>query len=150
MLICQQIGKLKKEQIFDSVTLLNFEIKQAISNTLKSQNFPISREQWVILDCIFKNTRLSQRDLAEETRKDPAALTRSLDLLVKKGLVKRVNNPNDRRAYHLELSVDGSRLYNRIQPHIDKLYKKILTGLSDSQLKEFKSTINRISKNINS
>src|SRR5580765_7602749 len=45
---------------------------------------------------------------------DPGAMTRKIDALEKRGLVRRIRSASDRRAIKLELTPEGRKLYPRI------------------------------------
>ncbi len=72
----------------------------------------------------------SQKDIAKDTFKDPAALTRMLDLLAKKGFVQRKGSKRDRRTFDVYLTVEGNRLVNRIRPILENLNLTVSRKLS--------------------
>src|SRR5204862_367905 len=46
---------------------------------------------------------------------DPGAMTRKIDALEKRGLVRRVRSAEDRRAIKLELTAEGRKLYPQVR-----------------------------------
>lgn len=60
------------------------EINSQTLALFREKKFPVSKEQWLILKRISEEEGSSQKDIAKDTFKDPAALTRMLDLLAKK------------------------------------------------------------------
>ena len=64
----------------------------------------ITVEQWVILKIVHESEALTQKELANKSFRDPASITRTMDLLEKKGLLQRDALPNNRRAYTIALN----------------------------------------------
>ncbi|MFT7084529.1 MAG: DNA-binding MarR family transcriptional regulator [Vicingaceae bacterium] len=116
---------------------INFELEKTVhlirSKTLevfRENNFPISKEQWLILERIAAKEGSNQKDIAKDTFKDPAALTRMLDLLVDKGFAQRKTSKSDRRTFDIYLTVEGGRLVNRITPTINVFHSAIEQSLT--------------------
>ncbi|MDB4083164.1 MarR family transcriptional regulator, partial [Vicingaceae bacterium] len=91
-----------------------------------------SKEQWSVLERISKEEGSNQKDIAKDTFKDPAALTRMLDLLAEKGFVQRKASKNDRRTFDVHLTVEGSRLVNRMSLTLDNFHSTIEKPLTIS------------------
>ena len=82
------------------------------------------------MERIAQSEGSNQKDIAKDTFKDPAALTRMLDILVEKGFVQRKASENDRRTFDIYVTVEGGRLVNRITPIIEELNATIETALT--------------------
>src|SRR4029079_5484993 len=54
------------------------------------------------------------KELAEKLGTSTPAMSRAVDDLVKKGLVTRVEDPDDRRARRIELTAKGRQVVDRI------------------------------------
>lgn len=108
----------------------------------------ISVDQWVLLKVIEENPGLSQKELADKSIRDGASITRSLDLLEKKKLIKRVEIPDNRRQYQIHLTETG-RLF--IQEHMQLVNQhraQSLAGFSAEEIEVLKSMLVRIQKNM--
>lgn len=99
----------------------------------KENKFPVTKDQWVILKKVSEGKEKTQKEIADSTFKDPAALTRILDLLEKKGFVQRKASADDRRSFEIQLTVDGSRLVNRMLPFIQEIRAKALENVSEEE-----------------
>jgi DNA-binding MarR family transcriptional regulator len=106
------------------------QIKGKQSDIFRENNFPVSKDQWLILERISEKEGSNQKDIAKDTLKDPAALTRMLDLLAEKGLVQRKASRSDRRTFDLYLTVEGSRLVNKVSPLTEKFNQSVSKSLS--------------------
>jgi len=113
-----------------------------------SQNLPITVEQWILLKIIHENENISQKQLAELSLRDPAAITRTLDLLEKKGLLERHAVPNNRRQYHIRLTANGSEYIDEHLPRITAQRKKSVDGLTKTEQSQLLSMLLKIQKNL--
>lgn len=77
------------------------------------QNFDITFEQFHILRHIRKGTT-SIRDLAEVRHISRPATSQAVDVLIKKGLLLRHEDNNDRRYVRLELTQAGSAVVEAV------------------------------------
>ena len=122
-------------------------VKEYTLLTFRKHKFPVTKDQWVILKRISEDDGSTQKEIAESTFKDPAALTRILDLLEKKGLVRRVSSAEDRRTYAIKLTVEGSRLVNKMIPIVQEIRAKALEGISNQELETIKSVMKKMHLN---
>lgn len=108
----------------------------------------ITSDQWVILKRISEREAITQRDVAGITFKDPASITRTIDLLEKKGWVIRESVPGDRRAYQLTLTKAGWGIVEKVTPLAQKVRQDGLEGISERQFNSLKKTLNKIYENV--
>jgi DNA-binding MarR family transcriptional regulator len=108
----------------------------------------ITVDQWVLLKIIEQNDQLSQAELAKESLRDPASITRTLDLLEKKELASRVSIEGNRRQYTLMLTKKGRQFISENMELIRKHRDKSITGLTKKELKDLASMLIRIKQNM--
>lgn len=123
------------------------QMKRYANSVLKKEGVEISSENWVILKRISEKEVINQRELADLTFRDPASVTRSLDLLEKNGLIRRLDVENDRRAYNLILTDAGWALVNKVIPLAKEIRAQGLKGIPPESLQIFKETLNKIYDN---
>ena len=109
-------------------------VKEYTLAQFREHQFPVTKDQWVILKRISEIDGSTQKEIAESTFKDPAALTRILDLLEKKGLVRRHNSELDRRTFSISMTVEGRRLVNKMIPVVQEIRAKALKSVSQKEL----------------
>lgn len=105
-------------------------IKNETLAIFRENDFPVSKDQWMILERVAEEEGSNQKAIARDTYKDPAALTRMLDLLVDKGFVQRKPSKSDRRTFDIYLTVEGNRLVNRLSPILDAFNVRIEKNLT--------------------
>lgn len=66
--------------------------------------FDITAEQWQVLLKLSKQNNINQKVLSKLVCKDQATLTRMLDILERKELVKRNVSKDDRRSFCIHIT----------------------------------------------
>lgn len=76
---------------------------------------------------------LSMGELAAHLELDKSTVSRSVDILVKEGLVDRKPNPENRRAVTLQLSKPGGIRAEQIHSLCDHYFQSALNRLSETE-----------------
>jgi DNA-binding MarR family transcriptional regulator len=79
---------------------------------------------------------------------DTAGMTRLLDRLEAKGLVKRHSNPGDRRAIIIEVTQKGRALAPAVAPAFGRTAQQLLTGLSAAEVHQLTALLQRMLTNM--
>jgi len=122
-------------------------MKRHKAQFFKNMDLDLTSDQWVLLKRCHEVQGITQKDLAESTYKDPASITRTLDLLVKKDLVER-RQGNDRRNFEVWLTPIGDAMVQKILPHAAATRLVGLKGISAAENKAFIQTLEKIWKNL--
>lgn len=109
----------------------------------------ITIDQKLILQYLNDHPELSQNEIAELVFKDNASLTRMIDLMVRKGFLRRSINPRDRRRFIIELTTKGKDILEKLGPVIVENRKKAFAGISEEELLQLEITLNKIVSNLN-
>ncbi len=122
--------------------------KQYSQKELDKRGADITVDQWVLLKLIEQDPGLSQRDLAEKSIKDPASITRMLDLLEKKRLIQRESIKGNRRQYSISVSHDGQEFIEKYMKMVQKHRAKSLEGFSKKEVNKLKEMLLKIQLNM--
>jgi DNA-binding MarR family transcriptional regulator len=79
---------------------------------------------------------------------DPGAMTRKIDALEKRGLVRRVRSAEDRRAIKLELTPEGKKLYPKALAAAVSMANEFLEGFTKAEVKALEGFLKRILTNV--
>jgi DNA-binding MarR family transcriptional regulator len=79
---------------------------------------------------------------------DPGAMTRKIDALEKRGLVRRVRSAEDRRAIKLELTPEGKKLYPKALAAAVSMANEFLEGFTQAEVKALEGFLKRILTNV--
>ncbi|HEX2827985.1 MAG TPA: MarR family transcriptional regulator [Burkholderiales bacterium] len=75
---------------------------------------------------------------------DPGAMTRKIDSLEKKNLVRRVRDPADRRAFKLELTPEGKAVYPKVVAASVGVVNRFLAGFSKTEVRQMEDMLKRM------
>jgi MarR family transcriptional regulator, multiple antibiotic resistance protein MarR len=107
----------------------------------------ISHAQWIVVMLLGDGAASTAAELCKILIYDPGAMTRLLDRLEKKGVLRRTRAAGDRRAMRLELTADGSRLYPRILEALVQVYNRLLRGFTKSEVRQLEQLLTRMADN---
>ena len=114
---------------------------------LKLAPLDISHAQWIVVMLLGDGAAATAAELCEILVYDPGAMTRLLDRLQKKGVLRRVRAKGDRRTVRLELTPEGKRLYPRILRALVAVFNRLLRGFSRSDVRRLESLLKRMAAN---
>ena len=107
----------------------------------------ISHAQWIVVMLLGDGAASTAAELCKILIYDPGAMTRLLDRLEKKGVLRRARTDNDRRAVHLELTAEGRKLYPRILEALVEVFNRLLRGFSKSEVRQLEHSLKRMVAN---
>lgn len=137
----------------EDVILFQIERTSKISKLYSQREFDkldfgITIEQWIVLKIIHENDNISQKDLAVKSLRDPASITRTLDILQKKNLINREAIPNNRRQYSIVLTPEGADFVKNNFHVIADHRRKSTEGFSENEMETFMRLLLKIQKNM--
>lgn len=122
--------------------LLQVELQKVL------EPYDLTREQWPVLAMLWEEEGVSQNKIGAYLCKDQPTITRIIDRLEKKRLVKRVTNTRDRRAYRIFLTEEGKQLNEVLPKLVDDLLKRARAGLTEEQVAALKQALPTIAGNL--
>ena len=105
---------------------------------------PISFNQWIILIRLTISPHASPTELSEFMGHDMGALTRLVDELEHKGLVRRERSQHDRRAVEITLTPEGRRLGYAGKRYVVELLNELVEPYSHAEIDLFISLLQRL------
>ena len=127
-------------------------IKQVFSSLVRGvdqhmQPLELTAMQWEPILLLLLERADTVAALARESNVNCGAMTRMLDRLEEKQLVRRRRSDDDRRVVHLELTEKGMRVGDEIQPLINAELKRHLRGFSDKEISTLSDFLRRMLEN---
>jgi DNA-binding MarR family transcriptional regulator len=89
----------------------------------------------------------SAADLCKVISYDAGAMTRMLDRLEAKGLIRRTRSSQDRRLMNLELTEEGRAAYPRMREISMANANRFLRGFTKAEARQLESLLNRMLEN---
>lgn len=130
--------------LVDNIIALRTSLKQYYIQKIKEQQLDITYEMLQVLAALWKKERMNQQDIAVAIQKNKASVTPLLDNLCKRDLVKRVNDPNDRRNNLIELTLKGDAYRELLNPVQQDLYKAILKEITEQKVSEITKILEKL------
>lgn len=110
--------------------------------------FDITIEQWGVLNILYLEDGKTLKELAEKSYKDHTNITRIVDKLEKKDLIRRSSHPEDRRSYLIYVTAKGKQLRAEILPIVEQVIDSDLRGINLEEQQILKDLLVRICKNV--
>jgi DNA-binding MarR family transcriptional regulator len=118
------------------------DFREAIAELVKKYQFRdrnetvaygISVSQAYALRCLHREGPRVMKELAEDLHLTVSTLTRVVDQLVAKKLVRRSRSEEDRRLCRVELTARGRALWRRLEDELMEIDEEILSRLSSGE-----------------
>jgi MarR family transcriptional regulator for hemolysin len=105
--------------------------------------------QFSTLTALSRKDGVTQRELADMVETDTTTIMVLCDSLEKKGWLKRMPDPNDRRVNRLILTDSGRNIYSKAYPLVRSGYEHILKGIGIKEFKKVIPTLEKLYQNTN-
>ena len=96
----------------------------------------------------FRNDACSAQYIAHCTRTHKSTISRAVTALMKRQMVERVENEDDRREFRLRLTRKGKTLYEELIPRLLRKEQEILSCLSAQERKDLALLLGKIEKSL--
>ena len=124
------------------------KIRNFMQKGLKEAGIDLTVDQWVVIDHIKPNPGISQNDLAIQTAKDAPTVTRILDILVQKGLIRRQMSEFARRKFNLFLTPLGDEVSQEAFKVIADIRVKSWDRLTEDDYRQLVRIMDQIYENV--
>lgn len=137
-------------KIDDSIGFIISRTNAKLKNTLfqRFRAYDVTPEQWIILNKLWEEDGIPQKELSTQSFKDQPNITRILDKLEQKGYIRRGPSADDRRSYLVYLTEEGKKLKEILVPIALEVIKKALSGFAEEEIKQIKKLLNKICDNL--
>jgi len=127
--------------------LRNF-VRQYIQVKIKEHGINITFEMLEVMGCLWKKDGINQQEIADLTLRDKSSMTYLLDNLVKRKMVKRVEDENDRRNKLIYLTKEGNELKEQLHPWVAEVYAMASDDVEINDLKNSILVLNKMIFNL--
>lgn len=114
----------------------------------KLVDYGLSWVQWTTLSRIYRTEGCNQKKLAEMSIRNSAAITRTLNILETKKLVRRENSLTDKREFLIYLTDEGYKLYKETELVMFQSIQKIGSIFGENELEQLEYLINKLISNL--
>lgn len=132
------------------VNILNSRIKKCFFDKLQENGINITPEQYLVLDILWDKQPLSQQNIADIIQKDKNSVTKIIDSLEKKNLVKRSMDKKDRRINQIELTEEADALKKTTTQVAIEFMNGAIKGIKEQDLDTFVDVMRHLKNNLES
>jgi len=124
-------SELVGSQAFEKFWQIRRAINLRAGHELKSMG--VGLKQALVVFYLGKRGKISQADLARETGTDPAAMVRTVAVLLRQGWISQHDHPGDRRRWDLALTPEGKVLEKKVKLAFKSVEQCFYQNLSDAE-----------------
>ena len=107
----------------------------------------VTRAQWKVLFRLSRRPGLRQIELADMLDIEPITLSRIVDRLEEAGLVERVADPADRRAWRLHVTAQAQPLVVKLRAVADEMIADAFAGIDPKEIEITRAVLGRVREN---
>ena len=100
----------------------------------RARAFGLTYAQWYALGAIARDAGATQRRIADRLGVGDVTAGRLLERLAEIGLIERLSDPMDRRAWRLHVTPEGDAMLGTLAPIGREEERKLAAGLSPEQV----------------
>lgn len=131
-------------KVYDAQRLLHRTLEVSL------KQYDLTPGQWNLLNQLDRAGALSQKALADRTRKEQATITRYLDTLERKGFIVRSRDANDRRAHVITLTDQARDLLKQVEPVAEDAAERLVDNIDQEDIDTFLAVLDRLKANAES
>jgi MarR family transcriptional regulator, multiple antibiotic resistance protein MarR len=107
----------------------------------------LSSAQFVVIGSLALGEADSASQLCKGMSYDAGAMTRMIDRLESKGLIRRRRDSDDRRLVNLELTEQGRDAFPKMKLCVMRVLNRFLRGFSQAEARQLEGFLNRMLEN---
>lgn len=134
--LCRLIGRVRAEFV------------NSLEHEMERQGVDLNFTQFLALKLLGHEERMTPVELARALHYNPGALTRLLDKLEQHEYLRRVPDPDDRRALRLELTARGKALRKRVIGYCDAVASRMFASTTSREREQLHAILSRVLDNI--
>jgi DNA-binding MarR family transcriptional regulator len=108
----------------------------------------LSTSAWRAMAVVARFEPCSAAELSNHSRLDPPKVSRAIEILTERKLLKRIKDPQDQRRAVLTLTAEGRRMYNDISAQVERTEAFIVSTLTPQEAKAMWSAVAKIDAQI--
>ncbi|MBV9565707.1 MAG: MarR family transcriptional regulator [Bradyrhizobium sp.] len=105
---------------------------------------------WRSLAVIARYQPLTASQLAMRTSSDAFKVARAIELLVRRGLIHRDLDKNDRRRASLRLTSNGRKVYKDIEKFVVRVENELASALDANELTMLRQSLDKLERQLES
>lgn len=108
------------------------------------EGYDITPQQFGLLGFLWQEDGLSQAELSVRSQIDRTTMGGLIDRLEKEGLVKRLSDPDDRRAYRICLTARGKAMEEELSAIAERTQSRFTAALTEEEQETLKKLLQKL------
>lgn len=108
----------------------------------------VTAAQFAILKNVLRGSAQSACELCKTMDYDRGAMSRMIDRLETKGLIRRVALAHTRRSVALEVTSAGKAAFPKMEACLDRVVSRLLKGVTKTQVRDTELVLRRMLTNV--
>jgi DNA-binding MarR family transcriptional regulator len=133
-----------------SMAELRNHLRQYIQEKIKEHGISITFEMLEVMSFLWKKDGINQQEIADRTLRDKSSMTYLIDNLVKRDMVTRTEDENDRRNKLIYLTAAGRGLQAQLNPWLDEVYEMATARMDVADLENSVAALDKMIGNLKS
>ena len=147
-----EIASKRRLDLFRFVPFRLNRLAAEVSSALSAEyaaRYGLDIPEWRVLATLgFRHDACSAQYIAQCTRTHKSTISRAVTSLMKREIVERVENEDDRREFRLRLTRKGAALYEELIPRLLRREQEILSCLSAQERRDFARLLGKIEEGL--
>jgi DNA-binding MarR family transcriptional regulator len=148
--LSQRYNELDPSAISSALTLLKVAAELQVALNQHFAHYNLSQGRFVVLIMLYTTpgTEMCCSDIADSIGVSRATITGLLDGLEREGLLKRVDDREDRRRITVTLTANGRKLLERILPDHFRKIAGMMSNLSENDRRKMMELLGRVREGV--
>ncbi|KRK97168.1 hypothetical protein FD04_GL002030 [Secundilactobacillus odoratitofui DSM 19909 = JCM 15043] len=118
----------QKNDFIQQIAQLNMAITTYVTTALEP--YDVNATNYFYLMKIGDHPGIGQRDFAKLINLNPSSITRAVNQLIKKGLVDKQINTEDKRTSQLYLTREGKKITKQVKRFVNSYNAKLMASIT--------------------
>ena len=154
-IVVAEIAETKTRELNNSLAPLLSQVRMAILSGVDQEflrdeqvaSLDVTAPQFVIIANVLRGHANSACELCKYMDYDRGAMSRMIDRLETKGLIRRVALAHTRRTMALEVTEAGKAAFPKMQACLTKVVNRLLKGVTRTQVREVEKILKQMLAN---
>ena len=126
------------------------QTSKAIQDCIKAEMMAnkLNITEFSVLEVLYFKGKQTIQQIGKSILVSSGSMTYVIDKLEKKGLLNRIDCPNDRRVIHVVLTEDGMSFMKKIMPKHRDLIDNMFVDLTDQESEIMVKLLKKVSKRV--
>lgn len=129
---------------FNLINETSKELKKQLYIELEKQGISLPIEQLNVLLYVYSNNKVNQQHIADATGKDKTTITRFIDVMIKKNLLRKKSSKIDTRQKLISITKNGKEILDKTMIIINHFNTNIEKSIDKKELQLLKKNLKSI------